>query len=135
MADIYTKSERSRIMGLVRDRDTSPELAVRSALHRMGYRFRLHRRDLPGRPDIVLPSRRLAIFVHGCFWHGHDCGRGSPPASRREFWLPKLARNVERDKEQQEALRSMGWTPAVIWECETRREEDLRAAIRRALSL
>ena len=108
-------------------RDTSPELRVRSALHGLGARFRLHRNDLPGSPDIVLPSRRLAILVHGCFWHQHaGCSLGRQPKSRLEYWLPKLARNVDRDRLVRDALIEAGWQAEIIWECETRDAERLR---------
>ncbi len=106
-------------MSAVRGRDTKPELAVRNFLHSKGLRFRLHRRDLQGRPDIVLPSRRIAIFVHGCFWHQHQgCRRAKLPATRAEFWAAKLGANVERDARAVESLRTEGWTPIIVWECE-----------------
>lgn len=95
-------------------------------LHRLGYRFRLHRRDLPGSPDIVLPSRRKVIFVHGCFWHGHDCPRGKRPATNREFWDDKLDRNIVRDVAAREELVDLGWEPLVIWECRAKTEDDIR---------
>ena len=100
-------------------KNTKPELAVRRLLHAMGYRFRLHRRDLPGTPDIVFPGRRKVVHVHGCFWHQHDgCRRASTPATRRDYWLPKLARNKERDGQVDTALALLGWEAAVVWECE-----------------
>ena len=98
--------------------DTGPELAVRRLLHGLGYRFRLHRRDLPGTPDLVLPRYGAVVFVHGCFWHGHECRRGRPPASNQDYWVPKLARNVERDSEVRRALEGMGWRVLTVWECE-----------------
>lgn len=108
-------------MAAVRSRDTKAELAVRKALHRMGYRFRLHRRDLPAKPDVVLPRFRKVIFVHGCFWHKHDCRAGrSTPATRVDFWQAKRAANVERDKRAIDALTAQGWQVLVIWECWTR---------------
>jgi DNA mismatch endonuclease (patch repair protein) len=113
---------RSALMARIRSRDTKPEIAVRRLLHSLGYRFRLHRRDLPGRPDIVLPRHRLAIFVHGCFWHQHpDCRLASRPKTRQDYWGPKLAGNVSRDQIAQESLRSLGWRVAVVWECDTRK--------------
>jgi DNA mismatch endonuclease (patch repair protein) len=119
--DDVSRNARSENMRRVRGKDTAPELAVRRALHAMGLRFRLHRSDLPGRPDIVLPGRRTAIFVHGCFWHRHEgCRRASTPAVREEFWAAKFARTVERDAEQAAALKKLGWDVAVIWECELR---------------
>ena len=106
--------------------DTTPEIAVRQLAHRMGCRFRLHRRDLPGTPDIVFPSRRKVILVHGCFWHQHsNCSGGRLPRSRVEYWGPKLARNVERDARTLERLKEAGWEPLVVWECETKDEDAL----------
>ena len=108
-------------MRRVRAKDTQPEITVRRLAHRLGYRFRLHRRDLPGSPDLVFPGRRAVIFVHGCFWHQHDCRRGARrPSSNASYWHPKLERNVERDAVAQERLNGMGWRVMVIWECETR---------------
>lgn len=112
---------RSAQMALVRSRDTKPELRVRKALHAAGLRYRLHDRRLPGVPDLVFPGRRIALFVHGCFWHRHPgCSAARLPKSRREFWEPKLAGNVERDERNRAALEALGWTVMVIWECETR---------------
>ena len=106
-------------MSRVRAANTRPEIAVRRLFHRLGYRFRLHRRDLPGTPDLVLPKYRAVVFVHGCFWHQHDCRRGRrQPASNRAYWEPKLARNVERDESAKSALRRMGWRVLTIWECQ-----------------
>jgi DNA mismatch endonuclease (patch repair protein) len=105
------------MMSKVRGRDTEPEIRVRSALHAAGYRFRLHRRDLPGRPDLVLPRYRTVVFVHGCFWHGHDCRRGRKPSSNTGFWDAKLARNVERDQAAAKALAAAGWIVETVWEC------------------
>lgn len=122
-------------MRRVKGKNTGPELVVRRALHAMGKRFRLHRRDLPGRPDIVLPKDRLAIFVHGCFWHRHDgCGRASIPATRPDFWDAKFRRTVERDAEQTAALEALGWRVAVIWECEIRPAGALSAKLERLLA-
>lgn len=121
MADKLSKKRRSWNMSRIRSRDTKPELAVRSALHKLGYRFRLHRRDLPGRPDIVLPKYHVAILVHGCFWHRHlaciDC---SNPKTRRQYWRPKLLGNEKRDVRNRRLLRRIGWKPIVIWECQTK---------------
>jgi DNA mismatch endonuclease (patch repair protein) len=116
--DVYTPQERSRVMAAVRSTDTEPELRVRRLLHRLGYRFRLHRRDLPGRPDIVLPKWRAVLFVHGCFWHQHPgCPRAARPTSNVEFWNRKLDRNVRRDQENRRALEEAGWCVLTIWEC------------------
>lgn len=113
-------------MRSVRSKDTKPEMLVRSQLHRLGFRYRLHDKTLPGSPDLVFKSKRKVIFVHGCFWHQHvSCRHGHAPKTRLEYWLPKLQRNVERDKEAQEKLAQSGWTSLVVWECEL---ADLRAA-------
>lgn len=109
------------LMGRFRSKDTRPELAVRRILHRLGYRFRIHRRDLPGRPDIVLPRHRLAIFVHGCFWHRHSgCKVATTPKTRPDFWQPKFRSILERDRRVQQELEHLGWRVEVIWECETK---------------
>jgi len=119
--DIFSPEERSRIMGRVRSENTKPEMIVRSLAHRMGYRFRLHRKDLPGKPDLVFAGRRKIIFVHGCFWHQHNCKRGArKPATRRKYWLAKLGRNVARDKSTVRKLRRLGWGVMAIWECQTK---------------
>lgn len=119
MADRLTPEARSALMARIHGKDTKPELVVRRLLHAMGYRFRLHRRDLPGTPDIVLPGRRKAIFVHGCFWHGHEnCRKASTPASNRTFWEAKIAANRERDRRKVQSLERRDWQVLVIWECE-----------------
>ena len=113
-------------MGRIRSRNTKPELIVRSLLHRMGYRFRLHDRKLPGCPDIVLPKYKTVIFVHGCFWHRHKgCKRGTIPTHRREWWLTKLNGNAERDKRHRRALKKLGWKAIVVWECQTQKPKFL----------
>lgn len=119
MADTRTPEQRRRIMQSVKTENTGPELVVRRLLHGMGYRYRLHRRDLPGKPDIVFVSRHKAIFVHGCFWHGHDCPKGRLPKSRLDYWQPKLDKNMARDRTKIEQLASLGWSVLVIWQCET----------------
>lgn len=119
MTDIYSPERRSEIMGLVRASDTKPEIFVRQCLHRLGYRFRLHDKSLPGCPDIILPRHQTVVFVHGCFWHGHSCRKGRRPKSNRKFWDAKLDRNQDRDRENYSALRSTRWRVGVIWECET----------------
>ncbi len=116
--DKITKAARSRNMAAVRSTDTKPELEVRSKIHREGFRFRLHVRDLPGRPDLVFRSFRIVVFVHGCFWHGHYCPRGKMPQTRREFWEKKLESNKLRDQRNIESLESMGWDVFVLWECQ-----------------
>ncbi len=127
MADKLSKEARSALMARVRHRDTRPEMIVRRAAHRLGYRFRLQARDLPGRPDLVFRLRRKAIFVHGCFWHGHDCPRGVRiPKVNREFWSAKLAANRARDARQLDALREEGWRALVLWECELADADRLR---------
>ena len=134
MADNRTAESRSALMARIGPRNTAPEMIVRRMLHAMGYRFRLHRRDLPGTPDIVLPSRRVAIFVHGCFWHAHGCKIGQPPKTRPEYWLPKLNRNRARDAEKRAALETAGWRVIEVWQCETRDCEALAGRLRFALS-
>lgn len=121
MADVVSPEKRSEMMSGIRSRNTKPEILVRKWLHAHGYRFRLHRKDLPGTPDIVLPGRRLAIFVHGCFWHQHEgCHLVKLPSTRREWWQEKLGRNMLRDGRVKEELEALGWRVLVIWECETR---------------
>lgn len=126
-----TPAERSARMRLIRSRDTRPEIAVRRLVHGMGYRYRLHDKALPGRPDLVFRGRRKIIFVHGCFWHLHqDCRNNRPPKSRRDYWQPKLERNAARDEESQRRLRELGWAPLVVWECEIADRERLAERIR-----
>ena len=120
MADTFTKAERSRIMAAVKSKDTTPELVVRRLVHAMGYRYRLHVRSMPGSPDLVFPRLRKVINVNGCFWHLHDCSRCRIPSSRRRYWVAKLHRNAERDKQVRRALRRAGWQVLVLWECQTR---------------
>lgn len=116
-ADVVTPEARSRMMAGIRGKDTKPELLIRSALHRAGFRFRLHQTSLPGKPDLVLPRYRAAIFVHGCFWHGHDCHLFRWPATREEFWREKIGRNIARDSQQMANLAGAGWRVAVVMEC------------------
>jgi len=119
MTDVYSPEKRSAVMRRVKARNTTPELAVRKALTRLGARYRLHRKDLPGNPDIVLPGRKLALFVHGCFWHGHDCARGARvPKQNRDYWVGKVDRNRTRDVKTCAALAASGWRVETIWECE-----------------
>lgn len=118
MVDVVDALTRSRMMSGIRGRDTKPELLLRRALHALGFRYRLHGRDLPGRPDIVLPRHRAVVFVHGCFWHRHaGCRYASTPATRPDFWADKFRTNVERDLRNQEALLASGWRVALVWEC------------------
>jgi DNA mismatch endonuclease, patch repair protein len=120
------------MMALVKGKDTSPEKKVRSIVHRMGYRFRLHRKDLPGKPDIVLPRHKKVIFVHGCFWHGHEgCPRSHRPTTNTEFWDSKLDHNMKRDRSNQKRLKEMGWNVLVVWECQLKNIERVIATIER----
>jgi DNA mismatch endonuclease (patch repair protein) len=136
MTDVFTPEQRSSVMRKVKGANTSPEIKVRRLLWGMGLRYRLHRRDLPGAPDIVLAGRRLAIFVHGCFWHGHDCARGARiPKQNRDYWIGKVGRNRDRDVRSQAALKASGWTPLVIWECELKDPEALTARLKAATGL
>lgn len=131
MVDTLSPQQRSRQMARVRSQDTAPEVAVRCELHARGLRFRLHRSDLPGRPDIVLPKHRLVIYVHGCFWHGcQRCDRGRRrPSSNRLFWNKKLDENRNRDLRNVEALQALGWETEVIWECDTRDPDRLTGVL------
>ena len=129
-------AQRSRIMRAVRGKDTAPELAVRRLLHAAGYRYRLHGADLPGRPDLVFRGRRKAVFVHGCFWHGHNCARGArAPKANADYWRAKIVRNAERDARALSALAGMRWGALVVWECEThpQRREALMTRLREFL--
>lgn len=124
-----------KLMGRIRKTNTLPELVVRRLVHRLGFRFRLYRRDLPGTPDLVFPRLHKVIFVHGCFWHQHDCTLGEKqPRTRTEYWLPKLARNVARDEEARNELMKRGWEVLVLWECETKQYELLEHKLRLFLS-
>ena len=124
MVDIISEERRSWNMSRIRGKDTKPEIIVRSILHRMGYRFRLHRKDLPGKPDIVLPKYNTVIFVHGCFWHRHKgCKFAYTPKSRVDFWKAKFDGTVARDKHNRKQLEAMGWDVEIIWECEVKDEK------------
>jgi DNA mismatch endonuclease (patch repair protein) len=132
MTDVFTPEKRSSVMRRVKSTGTSPELKVRKLLTRMGLRYRLHRKDLPGKPDIVMAGRRLAIFVHGCFWHGHDCARGARmPKTNRPYWEGKIGRNRERDIEHRAALEAKGWRVLTLWECELKDEAALEQTLSR----
>lgn len=126
---------RSEMMAQVKSKNTGPEIFVRSCLHRAGLRFRIHRKELPGCPDIVFPSRQIAIFINGCFWHGHvGCKRAKIPSTNRDFWEPKLMRNVERDAINYKSLKAMGWKVLIVWACEIScdKMEDLILEIKRS---
>lgn len=120
-------------MSGIRGKDTRPEIIVRQALHRAGFRFRLHRKDLPGKPDIVLPKYHTVIFVHGCFWHGHGCRYFKVPKTRTDFWLDKIMANAKRDRLQEDALRAAGWRVFTVWECDIRDKNDWLTPIQKAL--
>ena len=139
MSDVFSPEKRSQVMRCVRGRDTSPERKVRRLLTRMGLRYRLHRRDLPGSPDVVFARKRVALFVHGCFWHGHDCARGARvPKANADYWVRKIARNRARDSDVQRRLAEAGWRIVVVWECELKDEarfaERLAAELQAPLS-
>jgi DNA mismatch endonuclease (patch repair protein) len=138
MADVFTPQQRSAVMRAVRGADTKPEMIVRRLVHALGYRYRLHVRALPGAPDLVFPSRKKVIFVHGCFWHRHRCEAGrSMPASKVEYWQAKFAANERRDRRHRRQLQTLGWRVLVLWECQIapRKLERLKQKIERFLSL
>lgn len=128
--DNRTPASRSALMSRISGQNTAPELLVRRLLHSLRYRFRLHRRGLPGTPDIVFPSRKKAIFVHGCFWHAHGCRIGQPPKARLEFWEPKLSATKARDRRNKRELSAIGWEVLVVWQCELRHSERLETRLR-----
>lgn len=130
--DKISKDKRSKNMSAIRSKNMKPEMIVRRLVHSLGFRYRLHKKELPGKPDLVFGARKKVIFVHGCFWHQHDnpnCLDGSLPKSRREYWVPKLEKNVSRDKSNLEQLSTLGWKTLVIWECETKDVSALRRRI------
>jgi len=131
--DSLTPQQRSANMAAVRGKNTRPELLVRRLLYGLGYRYRLHAANLPGRPDIVFRKRQCVIFVNGCFWHGHDCRRGNPPSSRTEFWWPKIDKNRDRDRRVQKQLKKDGWRVLTVWECETKNQARLQRRLCRFL--
>ena len=134
MVDRLTSEQRSEVMRRVRQKNTGPEMVLRQVLHALGYRFRLHRRDLPGTPDVVLPRYRVAIFVHGCFWHRHvGCKLATVPSSNCEYWVAKFRANVTRDADKEAALTKAGWRVLTVWECETRDPSLLSLRLRRLL--
>ena len=135
MTDNLSPEQRRKTMASVKSKDTTPEMRVRRLVHAQGLRFRLHREDLPGKPDLTFPRFNKLIFVHGCFWHGHEgCEASKRPASNTEYWNKKLERNRTRDKANQARLRALGWKPLIIWECQTRDREELRRIILRFFS-
>jgi len=131
MTDCMSPERRSEIMRRIGSRNTKPELALRKALHAIGYRYRLHAAGLPGKPDIVLPRYSTAIQVRGCFWHGHTCSAGRVPASKQDYWLPKLAGNKRRDARNDRALRLQGWHLLVVWECQIGSAKKLQRQVKR----
>lgn len=134
--DTLNPEQRHRAMAAVKSRDTTPELVVRKLLHKEGFRFRLHRKDLPGKPDIILPKYHAAILIHGCFWHQHSgCKHSIRPASNNEYWQLKLDRNVFRDRKIKSELENLGWKVLVIWECETKDKEILVNMLRHFLNV
>ena len=123
--DVFTREKRSEVMSLIRSKNTKPEIVVRSLLHGLGYRFRIHRKDLPGKPDIVLPKYKTVIFVHGCYWHPHsgckERKERKPPKQNAEYWQTKFARNLERDQQAKDALEAAGWRVIILYECDMTR--------------
>ena len=135
MTDIYTPEKRSQIMSGIKNRDTGPERLVRSALHRLGFRFRLSHRDLPGKPDVVITRAKVAVFVNGCYWHSHHCKKGiSRSRTNAEFWYKKISDNVRRDARVREDLERLGWRVVTIWECQTRDLHELTQSMREAMN-
>jgi DNA mismatch endonuclease, patch repair protein len=135
VVDVLTPEQRRLNMSRIRGKDTKPEMVVRKIVHASGFRYRLHVRALPGSPDLVFPSLRKVIFVHGCFWHRHTCRYGKPrPKTRPAFWRKKLARNVERDREARQRLRRLRWTSLVVWQCQTKTPDRLQQRLRDFLS-
>ncbi len=136
--DKISAERRSANMRAIRSTDTGPEMVVRRLVHQMGYRYRLHRKDLPGKPDLVFSSRKKIIFVHGCFWHQHnkkDCKLVRKPKTNTNYWLPKLERTVKRDKEHQTALKKKGWAVLIVWECEVEETEYLKNRLQMFLGM
>lgn len=129
MIDRVSEEKRSYIMSRVGSKDTGPELVVRKLLHGLGYRYSLHRRGLPGSPDVVFQKRKKAVFIHGCFWHGHSCKYGRLPKSKTKYWEPKIDINRQRDEKNMQELKRLGWKALVVWQCELRNTEDLKARL------
>lgn len=124
MADVFNPPKRREIMRHIKSKNTAPEVQLRSLLHKNGFRFRLNRKDLPGKPDIVLPKYKAVIFVHGCFWHGHSCKRGQRPQTNVEFWNNKIENNIARDRKDVELLEAQGWRVLVVWQCEIKKKNE-----------
>ena len=134
MADIMSRGERSERMSRIRSKDTTPELVVRRHVWREGFRYRLHAKELPGKPDLVFPSLRVAILVHGCYWHGHRCQKGRVPKTNSQFWADKFSANMARDRRNRARLKALGWTVLTVWECELSTIPKRRAALRRVVA-
>jgi DNA mismatch endonuclease (patch repair protein) len=130
MTDTRTPEQRRRIMQSVRTKNTGPEWEIRRLLFGLGYRYRLHGKRLPGRPDIVFSGKQKVIFVHGCYWHGHGCSKGQPPKSRAEYWGPKLSANRDRDARQIRQIEALGWSVLTVWQCELKDSTALKARIK-----
>lgn len=133
MIDVFSPSERSRIMRRVKSKDTAPEMLVRRLVYSLGYRYRLHRKDLPGKPDLAFIAKKKAIFVHGCFWHAHGCKRSKLPETRKEYWAAKIDRNQKRDEKNRELLTKLGWMVLSLWECELKDRNQLEKNIKQFL--
>lgn len=131
MVDVFSKEKRSEVMSKIRSTDTKPEMRIRKGLHVLGFRYRLHDKRLPGRPDIVLPRFKTVIQVRGCFWHGHNCIDGHIPKSRKKYWEPKLIKNIERDRKNDKLLKEMGWDVIVAWECKSASNKGLTKELNR----
>lgn len=129
MVDTLTRNQRSWLMSQVRQKNTKPEMVVRRVLHSMGFRYRLHSRQLPGRPDLVFSKLKRVIFVHGCYWHRHDCKRATVPSSNVQYWTKKFAENVARDNKVISELTNLGWKPMIVWECQTRDADSLVSSL------
>lgn len=131
--DNFSKSERSQIMSNISGKETKPEILVRKFLFSKGFRFRKNVKELPGKPDIVLPKYKTVIFVNGCFWHGHSCKRGALPKTNREFWLNKIGKNIKRDEYNLLSLAEKGWNPIIIWQCEIRNKNEQNSRFRKLI--
>lgn len=135
MADVYNKTKRSQIMARIRGKHTSPEVRLAQLLKELGFKFECHRKDLPGSPDLVLPRRKIALFVNGCFWHGHhNCSRATLPSTNKVFWKTKIEKNKRRDESQRRKLRKMGWSVLTFWTCKSLSLEMLKSRLQRSLS-